>query len=195
MSNDNIVDIHGKKYMTVAGRLQLAHTDNDTLSITTEVIPNGGSVVVKATVVTKKGTFTGISAANPSKAIEKMSPYEVAETSAVGRALGFAGYGAVDSIASADEMVKATAQDSQNGDDVHEENLDWLNGQENAEGQRVSNVSPSDLATPKQVQYIHVLLKQKNMSTDEIYKFNNVTSTKDLTKSQAKAVIDQLLNQ
>jgi hypothetical protein len=36
-----------------------------------------------------------------------MSPYEVAETSAIGRALGFAGYGIVDGIATADEMVKA----------------------------------------------------------------------------------------
>ena len=55
----------------------------------------------------KINLFTGISAANPNKAIEKMSPYEVAETSAVGRALGFAGYGLVDDIATADEMVKA----------------------------------------------------------------------------------------
>ena len=100
------VQIHGNTYVTVAERLTEAR--KDIKSINTEVIPNGGAVIVKATVVTDKGTFTGISAANPSKAIEKASPYEVAETSAVGRALGFAGYGAVDSIASADEMKKAT---------------------------------------------------------------------------------------
>src|SRR3990167_5257418 len=99
------VQIHGNTYVTVAERLTEAR--KDIKSINTEVIPNGGAVIVKATVVTDKGTFTGISAANPSKAIEKASPYEVAETSAVGRALGFAGYGAVDSIASADEMKKA----------------------------------------------------------------------------------------
>ena len=33
----------------------------------------------------------------------------MAETSAVGRALGFAGYGIVEGIASADEVVKAAA--------------------------------------------------------------------------------------
>lgn len=109
MSNNNVIKIHGKDYMTVAGRLELAR--EDVQSIVTEVIPDHGLVVVKATVTTKKGVFTGISAANPSKAIEKMSPYEVAETSAVGRALGFAGYGAVDSVASADEMIKATTTD------------------------------------------------------------------------------------
>jgi len=101
------VNIHGKQYITVAERL--AEAREDLVSINTEVIPNGGSVVIKATVVTKKGTFTGISAANPNKSIEKQSPYEVAETSAVGRALGFAGYGVIDSIASADEIVKAQA--------------------------------------------------------------------------------------
>ncbi len=103
------VQIHGNTYVTVAERLTEAR--EHLKSINTEVIcsPNSSAVVVKATVVTDKGTFTGISAANPAKTIEKQSPYEVAETSAVGRALGFAGFGAVDSIATADEMVKAGA--------------------------------------------------------------------------------------
>jgi hypothetical protein len=63
-------------------------------------------VVIKATITTKKGTFTGISAANPSKTLEKESPWEVAETSAVGRALAFAGYETTNGIASAEEMRK-----------------------------------------------------------------------------------------
>lgn len=108
------IQIHGNEYFTVAERVREAHKEtsaNDKLEITTEVLYQS-PVVIKATVITKKGTFTGISAANPNKAIEKMSPYEVAETSAVGRALGFAGYGMVDSIASADEMHKATNQEA-----------------------------------------------------------------------------------
>ena len=103
--------IHGKNYITVAERVLEAH-NADNLSITTELLPVEGYIVVKATVVTDKGTFTGISAANPDKPIEKMSPFEVAETSAVGRALGFAGFGMVDSIASADEMVKAEVSEA-----------------------------------------------------------------------------------
>lgn len=102
------VSIHGKQYITVAERVQEA--GEDFISLDTQVLQFDPIVVVKAIVVTKKGTFTGISAANPLKAIEKASPYEVAETSAVGRALGFAGYGIIEGIASADEMVKATAQ-------------------------------------------------------------------------------------
>lgn len=106
------INIHGKEYMPVSERVLLAHQDCKQISINTEILNTGEIVVVKATVITPKGTFTGISAANPAKAIEKMSPYEVAETSAVGRALGFAGYGIVEGIASADEVVKATTPET-----------------------------------------------------------------------------------
>jgi hypothetical protein len=111
MTNNNIVNIHGKNYITVAGRVEMAHEKCKQITITTEVLPIPNQVVVKATVITEKGTFTGISAANPSKLIEKQSPYEVAETSAVGRALGFAGYGVVEGIATADEMKKAEVEE------------------------------------------------------------------------------------
>lgn len=108
------VNIHGKEYITVAERVQALHEDlnGKPVSITTEFIPNGTAIVCKATVKIGESIFQGTSAANPLKAIEKQSPYEVAETSAVGRALGFAGYGIVEGIASADEVVKATKNGS-----------------------------------------------------------------------------------
>lgn len=114
-SNNNIVKIHGKDYITVAGRVQLAHKKGKPLSILTEVLPVPNQVVVRATVTTDKGTFTGISAANPTKLIEKQSPFEVAETSAVGRALGFAGFGELESIATADEIINAQTQAGNKG--------------------------------------------------------------------------------
>ena len=89
------IQIHGKQYVTVDERVKAAHEACKKISISTEVLPMADKIVVKATVVTEKGTFTGISAANEAKLIEKQSPYEVAETSAVGRALGFAGYGVI----------------------------------------------------------------------------------------------------
>lgn len=113
------VNIHGKEYITVAERLLEAK--DHIKSISTEVLYQS-PVVIKATVVTDKGSFTGISAANESKAIEKQSPYEVAETSAVGRALGFAGFGIVEGIATADEMVKAFPDDKSNEQIVKETN-------------------------------------------------------------------------
>jgi hypothetical protein len=100
------INIKGKEYVTVAERVKEIHNTEKNFDIVTEVLSHD-PVVVKATIRCAKGTFTGISYANVNKVLEKQSPYEVAETSAVGRALGFAGYGLVDDIATADEMKKA----------------------------------------------------------------------------------------
>lgn len=113
------VNIHGKEYITVAERLELAKTD--IVEISTEVLQYTPTVVIKATVTLKdKRKASGISGANPNKLIEKMSPYEVAETSALGRALGFLGYGIVEGIATADEMRKVE----------HDPTDDWKTGQQ-----------------------------------------------------------------
>ena len=102
-------------YREVAERVDMAHKKGDLLSVETEVLSDL-PVVIRAKITTKIGSFTGISAADPTKAIEKKSPYEVAETSAVGRALAFAGYAGT-AIASHDEMVKAGAVDSDEAPD------------------------------------------------------------------------------
>src|SRR5258706_7259371 len=116
--NPMSIQIHGKQYVTVDERVKAAHEACKKISISTEVLPLADKIVVKATVTTEKGTFTGISAANESKLIEKQSPYEVAETSAVGRALGFAGYGVINGIATADEIAKTPLQCTLGGSSV-----------------------------------------------------------------------------
>lgn len=109
MINKGIVTIHGKDYMTVARRVELAYQEKALESVETEVL-NHDPIVIRAKVVVRGNVFTGISSVNTdsAKQIEKENPYEVAETSAVGRALGFAGYGLLESIASADEVIRAT---------------------------------------------------------------------------------------
>lgn len=108
------INIHGKEYITVAERVKMLHDQKELkgkFSIETQVL-SADPVVVKATISIGDQTFSGLSAANPNKSIEKQSPYEVAETSAIGRALGFAGFGVVDGIATADEMIKAELSDT-----------------------------------------------------------------------------------
>lgn len=107
---NGIVNIHGKEYMTVARRVELAHEDKKLNGVETEVLSHS-PIVIKAKVVIDDKVYTGISSVDPktSRLIERTNPYEVAETSAIGRALGFAGYGIVESIASADEIRKAEA--------------------------------------------------------------------------------------
>ncbi len=108
MNNTGIVQIHGREYMTVAKRVELAQEENALEGVETEVL-NHNPVVVKAKVTISGKVYTGISSVSQdsTKQIEKQNPYEVAETSAVGRALGFAGYGLLESIASADDMTRA----------------------------------------------------------------------------------------
>ncbi len=110
MTNNGIVNIHGKEYMTVARRVELAHEAKGLESVETEVISHD-PVVIKAKVTIKGKTYTGISAVlrDNARLIEKQNPYEVAETSAVGRALGFAGFGIIESVASADELIRSVS--------------------------------------------------------------------------------------
>jgi hypothetical protein len=106
------IKIHGKEYITVAERIRLAK--DFITDISTEVLQFEPKVVVRVTVILKDGRkATGISAANPNKLLEKESPFEIAETSALGRSLGFLNFGLTNDIATADEMIKAGVSPSQ----------------------------------------------------------------------------------
>ena len=105
------VNIRGKQYVTVAERVAEAHEDEEAhFSIV------GGDIITvgktdrwwyQATISVHGRTYIGTAEikfnAKPNTA-DADSPLECAETSAIGRALAFAGYGAVESIASADEV-------------------------------------------------------------------------------------------
>ncbi len=108
------VAIHGKQYVTVAERVAQMHDAGDKeVLISTEIVRDTEtSISVKATVTCAAGTFSGHATSRyEAGGIEGQSPLEVAETSAIGRALGFAGYGSVEGIASADEVIVAQARD------------------------------------------------------------------------------------
>lgn len=117
------INIKGKEYVPVVERVKEAHAQDKDVSITSEIIQmvvdtETPRVTVKATVVFKGKTFTGHSQAEFGKGMMGDVALEIAETSAIGRALGFANIGLVDGIASADEMRKVKKGDYKDNEDL-----------------------------------------------------------------------------
>lgn len=116
MNNLPTIDIKGKEYVLVKDRILAFHELYKNGSIITKKTELDTRVEFKATITpdVDKPTriFTGHSQATWGDGyINKTSALENAETSAVGRALAFLGIGIIESIASADEVVKAQNAD------------------------------------------------------------------------------------
>ena len=125
--------------------------------------------VIKAEVFDEEGSLLATGYAQETleknKNINRTSMLENAETSAVGRALGFLGIGSVDSIASADEVNKAIAKGKA---------LDELIGDELA----------SELVRD---------LMEAGQSPDVVCKFNKVEHLNELTVEQYNNVVKRYL--
>lgn len=105
------ITIRGKQYVTVAARVAAAHENGGfTMPEAPELIHIGDRTFIRVCVELPNGQrFYGTSEVKwdaPSGSADASAPLECAETSAVGRALGFAGYGSADSIASANEVAR-----------------------------------------------------------------------------------------
>lgn len=114
--SDKAISIKGKDYVLVSDRIKAFNENYPNGSIKTTMLsePADTMVVIQATVTPDHKNpdrqFTGYSQAKWGEgAVNRTSALENAETSAVGRALGMMGIGVLDSVASADEMVKAQA--------------------------------------------------------------------------------------
>ena len=136
------VDIKGKAYTEVNQRIKAFRMIYPTGSITTELVSlENGVCVMKATVayvgddgeMTILGEGTAYEKEN-STFINKTSYIENCETSAVGRALGMAGFGIDTSVASYEEVATAIANqnsksDKNNDTPATEEQIRKLKGQ------------------------------------------------------------------
>lgn len=113
------INIKGKEYVPVVERVKEFHRLYPAGIIETTIISNDDKrVVVLAKVFLTPDQeigFTGHSQAEWGKGMMGDVALEIAETSAIGRALGFANIGLIDGIASADEMrkVKKVADDDE----------------------------------------------------------------------------------
>jgi len=113
---EKAISIKGKDYVLVSDRVIYFNEQYPNGSITTELIsePNADRVIIKATVTPDcdkpERKFSDYSQALWGDGfINKASAIENASTSATGRALSYMGIGVIDSIASVDEINKATS--------------------------------------------------------------------------------------
>ena len=112
-ANETIIttDIKGKDYAEVNQRIKAFRMVYPTGGLPTEIIKlEDGIVVMKCSVYDEEGNLLATGTAyekENSTFINKTSYIENCETSAVGRALGMAGFGIDTSVASADEVRNA----------------------------------------------------------------------------------------
>lgn len=118
--------IKGKDYAEVTQRIKAFRMCYPNGSITTDIIAlENGIVTIKATVTNEEGAIiaTGYAQEKESSSyINKTSYIENCETSAVGRALGFCGFGIDVSVASYEEV--ANAIENQNASEEKPQPLD-----------------------------------------------------------------------
>lgn len=122
-ANESIVtlDVKGKAYSEVNQRIKAFRMVYPMGAILTEMVSNeNGICIFRAKVLDENGNILGIGTAyekEGSTFINKTSYIENCETSAVGRALGMAGFGIDTSIASAEEVQNAIAQQNEKLED------------------------------------------------------------------------------
>ena len=171
---DIAVDIKGKKYVLVSDRVVYFNEQYKDGSIETELVSdwNDPLVVVKATVSPDgKRKFTGYSQATVGDGyINKTSALENAETSAVGRALGFMGIGVIESIASADELNKASWNGTYEKPPTRQERLDATTPLMQAKGDLVKLFYENGITNYKEMETVieSVIGKTKATTLEEV---------------------------
>jgi hypothetical protein len=113
------VQIHGKNYITVNERVIQFRKDHPNFSIESDMLRiDENSVIIKTVIRDESGRLLSSGIATEDRRSSKINStnyVENCETSAVGRALAFLGYGIEESIASADEVQSAIVKQSSSG--------------------------------------------------------------------------------
>jgi hypothetical protein len=133
-------------FPVVGGRLRLAHEENQSLNLQTEMVNwDGQFAIFKCCAVTNKGQFVGYGTANNQRDTKLAeSLVELAETRAIARALRFAGYGMeYTSFEEVSHVAAAEPEREQNTNKQPEPVLPNSNGN----GKAVSK-APSDAIDP-----------------------------------------------
>ena len=161
-------DIKGKGYIEVNQRIKAFRQVYPTGTISTEIISlENGVVMMKATVLDDGGKTlaTGLAYEKESASfINKTSFIENCETSAIGRALGFCGFGIDSSVASAEEVENAML--NQGNQDKQERK-----------------------ASQKQVALLEKIYQGENL--DKLLKYNNLEKLEGISMTKASELISK----
>jgi hypothetical protein len=183
-----------RPYPKVGGRLRLAHEENGSLNISTEIIRYEENVaVVRALATTKKGYFNGLGMASLERD-QRIAPaiLELAETRAIARSLRFAGYGV--EYCSAEEVSHL-----ENGGLIEQtDRSESPSSEEGREGENDAQNPQDARLTSKQLNYLKRLARDRRMTDKELRKKTMEAYKKQpeyLTKREASELIDQLLTQ
>ena len=176
------VNIHGKEYKTVSERINEFRNDHFDWTILSEVLMDDGeSALVKATIMNEEGRVISAGHGKEYRQTSKMhqtSYVEIAETSAVGRALAFYLY-AGQEIASADEVASAIhAQTNMQGTKI---NIDKLTAVVD-EAKRLVDEYESDIEGAA----IYAMKLYKPLSNDERQFVNGELNAKRLNTGTGK---------
>ena len=147
----NQMDIKGKMYTEVNERIKAFRMICPNGTIETEMLSNeNGVCIFKASVYDELGNLLGTGTAyekENSTFINKTSYIENCETSAVGRALGMCGFGIDVSVASAEEVANAIANQEMTKEDADSYKLTFGRN----EGKTLKEVQEED---PKYIEWI-----------------------------------------
>jgi len=201
-----------KTFPIVAGRLRLAHEENQNLNLQTEMVSwDGQYAIFKCSAVTTKGQFIGYGTANAQRDARLAdSLVELAETRSIARALRFAGYGL--EFCGAEEITGA-AEGEQNSERTSSKAPEKVFPQDNGGGKPDSAAQDGAPATGKaeskapnlgngigkatqaQARALFALTKKAKMGEEDIAGLLspfNVTRFEDLTLPDASRLIQGL---
>lgn len=159
-------NIKGKEYAEVPQRIKAFRMLFPLGRIVTDIVKlEGDMVVMKASVYIPNPTgdyiliATGLAYEREKGMINSTSVIENCETSAIGRALGIAGFGIDTAVASAEEVSNAIAQQEQNA----------------VESKKI---------TPEMVAGLLTEAKEHNLTAEDVCAAYKVSSMNDLTMAQ-----------
>lgn len=180
------VDVKGKGYVEVHQRVKAFRMVYPQGRIITDLLSNiDGVAIMKATVMNEDGDILATGTAYEKESngyINKTSYIENLETSCVGRALGFAGFGIDASIASAEEVDIAIQEQEKNADKPKYENQKTVIDEQGREKRVV-------LCTISQMETINDLFKEFPDKLENILKKKNLNSLREMTKKDAEDLI------